>query len=134
MARKPGGGFDVRWRGPQVRAKVMRATKGGINEIMSRCIATAKEDVPVATATYQGSIRVVEAADERGDEVYGVWGSVDVNYALAIETGDFSYLKGVKQTGPRAETRRNKGSRGSLRKAADQHYPDLPRAISERMR
>ena len=123
--------FDFKWNGEQVRKNVVKATIHGIDHIMGRCVGTGKEDVPVASATYQGSIRIVEPAAEHGDEIYGVWGSVDVNYALAIETGDFSYLKGLpNQSRQSVPTRKNKGNRGSLRKAADQHYPDLPSAIS----
>lgn len=50
------------WRGPQVLSKVEQAAKDGIDEIMADCVVTAKTDVPVASASYQGSIRIVEPA------------------------------------------------------------------------
>ena len=71
--------------------------------------------------------------------IAGYWGSTDILYALGVETGDFSYLRGSNvgkgslagfQHPP---TRRNKGNRGSLRKAADQHYPKLAEAIARRI-
>ena len=116
----------------EVLSNVEKATKDGIDEVMSDCVGTSKGDVPVASASYQGSIRIVEPARKDGGEIAGVWGSTDINYALAIETGDFSYLQGQPSDGERVETRKNKGNRGSLRKAADQHYRELPDAIARR--
>ena len=72
-------------------------------------------------------------------EIAGYWGSADIFYALGVETGDFSYLRGHNEGRgslagfQRPETRRNKGNRGSLRKAADEHYPKLADAIARRL-
>ena len=130
------GGIDMsKWRGPEVAAKVAKAARNGIDEVMSDCVGDAKEDAPVATASYQGSIRIVEPAEQVGDEIAGIWGSTDINYALALETGDFSYLRGLApEDTERVATRRNKGNRGSLRKSADKNYGNLPGAIARRMR
>ena len=128
--------YDFKWRGDVVREHVERAARIGIDTIMSRCINSSKGDVPVASASYQGSIMVQEPAEIQSGEVSGVWGSVDLNYALGVETGDYSYLKGQpsEKDGKSVPTRKNKGHRGSLRKAADEHYPDLAPEIARAMR
>lgn len=71
--------------------------------------------------------------------IAGYWGSTDVIYALAVETGNASYLKGSNEGKgslagfKRPETRRNKGHHNSLRNSADEHYPKLAKAISRRI-
>ena len=72
--------------------------------------------------------------------IAGYWGSTDITYALGVETGDFSYLRGSNEGRgslagfKRPPTRRNKGNQGSLRKATDEHYPRLGKAIAGRIR
>jgi len=137
MARRRDFRFDLDWRGPQVRRRVLVATKDGIDTVMGDCVKGAKRDVPRATASYQGSIRIVEPARVVGNDVAGYWGSTDINYALAIETGDFGYLRDADLLGDepdhRVPTRANKGNRGSLRKMADRYYPGLPAEIRRRV-
>ncbi len=125
--------FTIDWKGDEVMSTVERATKDGIDIIMGECLPTAKDDVPVATSAYHGSIKVVEKARKVGGEIAGIWGSTDINYALAIETGDRSYLRGsglTEKGEKRVPTHRNKGNHGSLRKAADRHYKDLAKTIA----
>jgi len=130
------GDWTINWKGPEVLKVTNEATKAGIDEIMNRCVPDAMADVPYATGALQGSIKVVEYAREDGREIAGIWGSTDIFYALGVETGDYGYLKGFSQDKEstagfkRPTTKRNKGRRGSLRKAADKHYPDLPKAIA----
>ena len=128
--------FDVNWRGPQVLNRVEKATADAIDEVMSDCVNDAKSDVPVATASLQGSIKIVDpGGKDAGGVIAGVWGSTDINYALAIETGNFAYLRGQKSSAKLSvPTRRNRGRRGSLRRAADQNYPNLQPAIRRRIR
>ncbi len=137
MASRKSGMDMSRYRGRQVRDNVVKAAKDGIDTIMANSIVDAKSDVPVATASYQGSIRIVEPAEEHGDEISGIWGSTDINYALGLETGDFDYLTGARPLGgessTRVETRRNKGKRGSLRKSSDKNYPNLADEIRKRL-
>lgn len=100
------------------------------------CVPEAKMHVPVATSALQGSIKIVEPArrDATG-VVAGIWGSADIVYALGVETGDFSYLRGTNaDVRDGVPTKRNKGNRGSLRRAADAHYGKLPGAIARRAR
>ena len=130
MAKKDTA-IDFKWKGNHVYDKVVKAAKDGVDEIMNRCVTEAFGDVPYASGTLQGSIKPHEQAndlfgDNNGD-LYGIWGSHDVVYALAIETGEFGYLESVKAetAGEWKPTTRNKGVRGSLRRAADKHYKDL---------
>ena len=60
MARK--STFELDWRGAQVLSKIERAAKDGIDEIMADCVVTAKQDVPVASSAYQGSIKIIQEA------------------------------------------------------------------------
>lgn len=109
----------------------------GIDETMAVAIPEAKEDVPVASAAYQGSIKIVEPAKKDGTEIAGVWGSTDILYGLGVETGDFSYLKGSPaglEGAKRVPTRKNEGNRNSLRKAADIHYPSVVKRIARRLK
>ena len=52
----------INYRGREVLDKVERAAADGIDEIMAKCVVSAKTDVPVATAAYQGSIKIVQPA------------------------------------------------------------------------
>ena len=54
---------------------------------MSKAVKDAKQNVPVVTATLQGSIRI-QPSEIKGEDVDGLWGSFDVNYALAVEMGN----------------------------------------------
>ena len=117
----------------EVLSNVEKATKDGIDEVMSDCVGYIKRRrAGRHRLPTRGVFKIVEPARKDGGEIAGVWGSTDINYALAIETGDFSYLQGQPSDGERVETRKNKGNRGSLRKAADQHYRELPDAIARR--
>ena len=110
----------------------------GIDSIMGDCVKEAFDTVPIATAALQGGIKISQDARKEGDEIAGIWGSHDVFYALAVETGDREYLedlpkrastKGMK----RVPTYKNKGRRNSLRDAADIYYPQLADRIQEKL-
>ena len=132
---------SIQWRGPQVARKVQSAAESGVNETMGMCVRQAKQDVPVVFAILQGSIRLEPAETQDGD-VVGKWGSFDVHYAAAVETGNRS-LVGPESSGwARAEHGarvaegrvRNTGNRNFLRNAADQEYPRLAARIRKHMR
>ena len=129
--------IDIDWKGDQVLSNAEDAARKGIDEIMALCVSDSKQTVPVATAALQGGIKVSQPARKDGDEIAGIWGSHDVFYALAIETGDRSYLRGMSRNSTagmgKVQTKRNKGRRNSLRDAADTHYPELAGAIRSHM-
>lgn len=121
------------WRGQEVFRQVMEAARKGIDATTADCVNEAKENVPVVTGTLQGSIRI-EPATIDGPTAKGRWGSFDVNYALAVETGDRGLLgpDGTEQVvRPIPGRGRNRGNRNFLRSAADNHYPMLNRNIQE---
>lgn len=104
----------LRWRGKQIEKLVDQAAMFGIDKTMSRASIHSKNNHPWRNRTtiLEGSIRPVIDARKQGDRIVGVWGSVDVNYAIFLELGTsrmpaFPYL----------------------RPAADAEYPDLPKHI-----
>ena len=81
--------MSLEWRGDRVEAKLIRAGIRGVNQTMSEAAAHAKNNHPWRNRTgiLEGSIRPVVMAQERGSEIVGVWGSVDVLYAVFLELG-----------------------------------------------
>jgi len=74
------------WNGDDVLRHTLEATRRGIDLTMAHCVADAKADAPVKTATYQGSIQLRPAVITAG-AVFGLWGSFAVNYAIILEEG-----------------------------------------------
>ena len=135
MAKNRGGTLD--WRGDEVFDRMLDATKIAIDETTAECVKDAKENVPVVTATLQGSLRIEPAMVKRG-EVSGLWGSFDVNYALAVETGNRSLVgpsgSSTRERGGAGGRGKNTGNRNFLRNAADKHYPRLIGRIRRRLK
>lgn len=105
------------WRGREVAKQVREAAKRGIDETTSAAVNSAKQNHGWAnvTGTAEGSIQM-RPAQKVGRKVVGRWGSYSVDYFLALELGS-----GVRD-----------GDR-TLRRAADQEYPELARRIRENM-
>ncbi len=115
--RNPKRRAGVRWRGPEVSAKMRRSEIRGIDVIMSRCVRHAKQNHPDwknRTGILEGSIGVDVFARPHGKGTSGPWGSADVVYARAQELGS---------------EKLNIHTKGYLRPAAAIHYPSLPREI-----
>ena len=134
-AKKP---FTLHDKSDAVRRRYENGARRGIDAVMGDCVRDALDNVPVATAALQGSIKVHQDARKEGDEIAGIWGSHDIFYALAVETGDRSYLSDVpkqdkEKDEPPVPTRRNKGNRNFLRGAADRYYPELADRIQEQL-
>ena len=109
MAKK-----SLTWEGDKVKKKMNNCIMTGINQTMSSASIQAKFNHPWfnRTGTLEGSIRPVVAAHQVGNEFVGLWGSVDVKYAVFLELGTkffppFPYL----------------------RPAANAQYPNLARNI-----
>lgn len=115
--------MSLDWHGDEIRRRVVNAAKVGIDTTMAAAVLHAKEYHPWQnrTGTLEGSIRIYTYATERGDEVYGRWGSMDVEYAARLEFG----FQGKDALG------RTYGQRAYpyLRPAADAEYPRLSRRI-----
>lgn len=118
----------LKWRGKEVRAEVIAAVKAGVDETMAACVIEAKQnhEFKNRTVVLEGSITVAQPAVEEGGVVTGIWGSMDVAYALRIEFG----FKGADSLG------RVYDQRGYpfLRPSADKNYPSLTRRIRENLK
>lgn len=98
------------WRGKQVKAKVIRATKKGIDSVTTDCVKMAKGLVHVRFSILQGSIEM-RPAKQIGNKIYGLFGSWSVRYAIYQELEIF------------------RGSKPYLRPAADAYFPQLRKRI-----
>ena len=134
-------GFKLDWKGDDVLKQVVKATRQGIDEVMGKCVEDAQANVPVRTGNLKRSIKPQEPAHEERGVVVGVWGSADVNYALAVEvgtTGGSIQVKAHTRKGRslRAHSRQTSPRRGRnmLRNAADKNYPRLEETIAKRLR
>ena len=106
----PAKGFN--WRGKQIGVKMLVASRRGIDVTLASCIAPAKRNTPVVTATAQGSIQFRPAIIS-GKVVTGRWGSFQVDYFICLEIGA-----------------RGQPGHFMLRQSADENYPNLPRNIA----
>jgi HK97 gp10 family phage protein len=82
--------MPLRWRGPEVAARVTKAAIWGVDKTLADCVPYAKRNHPWknVTGTAEGSIRVVQPATPEGlGVVVGRWGSVTVNYFIFLELG-----------------------------------------------
>ena len=112
MARRSRGrGFELNWRGEEVKQATIQAARYAIDETTAAAVNEAKPNTPVVTGTLQGSIRI-EPAHVENNIVVGRWGSFAVNYAFFVEVG-----------------RRGRAGRNMLRNAADSQYPQLRERI-----
>lgn len=108
--------MSLKWRGEAIKRRAIEAAKWGIDATTAACVVEAKQKVPVRTATLQGSIQM-RPAKERGDDVVGLWGSWNVDYALYVEKGTSRMA-----------------AQPYLRPAADHQYPKLAGRIKRRFR
>ncbi len=85
MSRKS----NLIWRGKEVRKRVEKATKRGIDRTMAEAVTHAKMHHPwiYRTGQLEGSIKIVKFAHRTGSRIRGLWGSVDTVYALPLEFG-----------------------------------------------
>lgn len=84
------------WRGEELKEKFRQAAKVGIDDVMASCTIDAKSDHPGwqnRTGNAEGSIKIVEPARDRGQEVVGEWGSADVDYMIWLELKHGSALR-----------------------------------------
>ena len=128
----------LNWKGDELAMKVERATRLAIDETMVECVKLAKEDAPLDTTAYHGSIQM-RPAKKDGQGMVGFWGSFRILYAIFIELGTKAHIirpknkkalywpgadhpvKQVKHPGTKAQH--------VLTKAADEEYPKLARRI-----
>ena len=88
--------MPLKWRGPRVEAKTVRAAKAGIDATMSQAAIYAKRNHPGwrnITSKAEGSIMLIQPAREQGTAVVGLWGSRNVLYMLWLELKHGSALR-----------------------------------------
>lgn len=89
------------WKGDELKRRITRAAKEGIDSTMALAVIHAKQHHPWVnrTGTLEGSINIYQHAQEKGEgTVSGLWGSADVMYAIFLELGTsrmspFPYLR-----------------------------------------
>lgn len=81
--------MGLNWKGEEVRARVEKAARVGINRTMALCVAESKENHPFTnrTGTAERSIKIAAAAKTTDNVTVGIWGSVMVNYFKYLELG-----------------------------------------------
>ena len=108
--------MTLQWHGPDIVDRVKKASRQGIDDTLNDAVPEAKERTPVVTGLLQGSIQA-RPATIRGDNISGLWGSFDVEYARVVEEGA-----------------QNRPARRMLQQAADENYPNLRDNILRRYR
>ncbi len=102
------------WQGDKVMSRMQRAQVEGVEATMAAAVIHAKRNHPWAnrTGTLERSIDIHEHATAIRGGARGLWGSLDVIYALIQELGG-QFIT----------------ARPYLRPAADVQYPGLARRI-----
>ncbi len=100
--------MSLKWEGDSLIIKMDNCIVQGMNQTMAEAAIHAKQNhkpgahflgrFETQTGVLEGSIRPVVAARNVGFEFVGLWGSVDVDYALVLELGGvnmpaFPYLR-----------------------------------------
>ncbi len=129
----------LQWFGPQVSAKMIKAQIFGIDKTMTEAVIHAHDNHTWKNRSshLEGSIKVAEKAHREGNGVVGLWGSLDIVYALIHELGG----KIVPKTAPKLKFQIggswvtvdevNIPARPYLRPAADATYPNLAANIRQ---
>jgi len=80
--------MSLLWLGKELIKKMEVAEAKGINLTMAAAVLVAKRNHPGwqnRTGTAEGSIRVSQFAKREGGRLFGLWGSLDVDYMLNLE-------------------------------------------------
>lgn len=89
--------MSLRWNGDDVKRKVERAARIGIDKTMAQAVVHAKRNHPGwknRTGLAEGSVRIIQQAERRGSgQIVGVWGSTGVNYVIWLELKQGSFLR-----------------------------------------
>jgi hypothetical protein len=117
----------LHWKGDEIKRKMERAARAGIDETTAACINVAKSNHPwiYRLGTAERSIQM-RAAESRGGRTVGRWGSFATNYFRRLELG----FRGTDSAGRSY----SQAPMPTLRPAADKEYKHLARRIKEAFR
>ena len=80
---------NLDWQGAAVKDRLKAAQVVGVNQTMGACVVHAKNNHSWnnQTGVLEGGINVVDYGAATPEGVRGVWGVMDVRYALIMELG-----------------------------------------------
>lgn len=84
------------WNGDKVKKAVEKASIFGVNATMAATVLQARRNHPGwknRTGLAEGSIRIQTFAKKSLGEIFGVWGSADVDYMIWLELKNGSALR-----------------------------------------
>ena len=84
------------WNGDKISKDIEDRARKAIDRKLSKAVIEAKSNHKGwknVTGTAEGSVRVQQFAKRRGNLILGSWGSVAVNYVLALEIHHGSFLR-----------------------------------------
>lgn len=140
--------MSLNWQGDAVVKRIEKASRKGINKIMTDAVIHAKHNTAFTyrTGTAERSIRIAKQARTAGGVSFGYWGSLAVKYFKYLESGtkltktrtSIRNRLGIMRTGV-VKTKTlppwRGGSQGpTLRPAAEKMYPKLAQAIKKAWR
>ena len=92
--------MSLNWLGDEIIKKMDNCIIQGMAQTITKCVEHAKNKHPWKNRSthLEGSIKEQKHPRKVGNEFIGVWGSVDINYALVLELGGvnmppFPYLR-----------------------------------------
>lgn len=86
----------LKWNGDALKQKALDAARRAVDRTMSEAVVQAKNNHPGwhnITGTAEGSVNVVQFAQENGGTVRGLWGSASVDYVKWLELKHGSFLR-----------------------------------------
>ena len=116
--------MTVKFEGSKLLAKFRRAQIKGVNKTMQASATHARKNHEWKSRTFEleSSIQIHTHARPDGKGVSGIWGSLDIAYAL------------VHELGSDPSSGQNIPARPYLRPAADAQYPALAGNIRDALR
>lgn len=122
--------MSLKWEGDKVIKNVDAAIIAGMAQTISNSVVHAKRNHTWKnrSGTLEGSIREVTHPHKEGTEFVGIWGSVDVDYALLMELGADIVRNQLFGRFVSSYTA-HYPPRPYLRPAADSEYPKLSKNI-----
>jgi len=124
---------NLKWYGAKVVRNIEKASRIGINMTMGAGVAYAKNNHPFTnrSTTAEKSIAITAPAIRSGSQVFGLWGSKNVNYfkLLEVRAPARGMTRGKVRHGKGAPPWKGGRPAPTLGPAASEVYPQLARNI-----